>query len=149
MKIIAITRTDGVSIMRLIDDQGDITDCVNRELAAWHQNERSKVVSWREIQEADIPTDRTFRGAWEDTGSITVDMPKAREIHRNRLREARKPKLEALDREYLKADEAENLTLKIQIASQKQVLRDITSNPAIDNAPNPVALKAFWPQELA
>lgn len=89
----------------------------------------------RIVDESDIPTDRTFRNAWVDTGDlVTHDMAKCREIHKNRLRNWRAPKLLALDIDYQRADEAGDAVTKKQIASEKQLLRDITKNPAIASA---------------
>src|SRR3990167_5524444 len=59
----------------------------------------------RIIDRSEVPQDRTFRNAWEDTGTITVNMPLAREIWRDKMRRARIPKLAALDVEYMRADE--------------------------------------------
>ena len=55
---------------------------------------------------------------------ITVNITKAKEITKNRLREERKPLLEALDVEYIKAQETGADTTAI--VAEKQRLRDIT-----------------------
>ena len=89
----------------------------------------------RIVDESDIPTDRTFRNAWIDTGnSVNHDITKCREIHKNRLRDWRAPKLLALDIAYQRADEAGDGAQKKQIANEKQLLRDVTKNPAIASA---------------
>lgn len=99
--------------------------------------------------DAGPPHDRTFRNAWKfEDGWIVVDMEKARELHRNKLRELRKPKLEALDVEYQRADEAGNSAEKKKVAAKKQALRDVTSDPAIDAAKTPDELKAVLPAAL-
>ena len=97
---------------------------------------------------ADIPNDRTFRNAWVDNGGIQVDMPKARDIHRNTMRTARKPKLEALDRAYIRADEANDQVEKDRIMDDKQALRDVTADPGIEDAKTPETLKDVWPEIL-
>jgi hypothetical protein len=97
----------------------------------------------------DVPADRTFRNAWTVRGSrIDCDMPKAREIWKTKMREARAPKLGALDVEYQRADERGDARSKQEIAARKQVLRDITSDPAIDAAQTTDELKAAWPDML-
>lgn len=103
-----------------------------------------------QIVEADsIPTDRTFRNAWKTTGDrIEHDMPKAREIRRNQLRALRMPKLEALDVAYLLADERGDIAEKQRIVAQKQVLRNVTADPAIEAAQTPEELKAVMPDVL-
>jgi len=80
--------------------------------------------------------------------SIKINMDKARGIWRNKMREARKPILEALDIEYQRADEDGNTQKKKEIANQKKKLRDITAIPEIDAALTPEALKAIWPVDL-
>lgn len=98
---------------------------------------------------SEIPADRTFRSAWEDKGvAIDVNMPKAREIHRNRLRDMRAPKLAQLDVDYQRADERGDAAEKQSIAQRKQALRDVTADPAIDAAATPEELKAVLPAAL-
>jgi len=78
---------------------------------------------------------RDYRNGWAFDGKTIVhDMVRCRDIHRDKLRELRKPKLAALDIAYQRADEAGDSKLKKDIAKQKQVLRDITKNPRIEAA---------------
>lgn len=99
----------------------------------------------RVVEDNEIPQDRTFRNAWVDRDGITHDMDKAREIHRNRLRQMRAPKFAPLDAAYMKADEAGNVSLKGVIAAQKQILRDVTADTAIEAAKDVEELKAAIP----
>ncbi len=109
---------------------------------------RIPAVSWRLINQEELPADRTFRDAWKDSGiHIYHDMEKCRAIHRDRLRQARTPLLEALDIEYQRADEQDDLKVKRELATRKQKLRDVTKNPSIDTAATPDELKAVWPLE--
>jgi len=95
--------------------------------------EQVPVISWRFAEESEIPTDRTYRNAWRDTGTgVEHDMVHARELHRNLLREARAPRLAALDLAYLQADETNAQARKELIAEEKQRLRDITLDPRIE-----------------
>jgi len=101
------------------------------------------------VEEADIPTDRTFRDAWAHGGtSVNVDMTKAREIQRDHLRSIRAPMLAALDVAYQRADESSDVAMKAQIAKNKQALRDVTADPMIDAATTPEELKAVMPDVL-
>ena len=96
-----------------------------------------------------VPTDRTFRDAWKAGATgIEHDMPKAREIHKERLRSVRKPLLEALDAEYMHADEVGDSAKKSEIAAKKQALRDATKAAEIDAAATPEELKAAIPAAL-
>lgn len=99
----------------------------------------------------DERTDRYFRGAWKHApgrGKPDVDMPKAREIHRTRLRRMRAPLLEQLDNEYLRADEHGDQPAKRDISFKKQALRDVTADPRIEAAQTPDELKAVIPEAL-
>ena len=73
-----------------------------------------------------MPTDRTFRDAWENYESITTSLAKAKEITKTRLREERKPLLEAQDVLFMKAQETSSDTTAI--ITEKQRLRDITTS---------------------
>ena len=98
------------------------------------------------------PTDRTFRNAWRMKGrsleGVThpecdksdVDMPAAREIHRDKIRRKRIAALAALDVEYQRADEEGNQGKKREVAARKQSLRDAPADPAIDAARTPEEL---------
>jgi len=74
---------------------------------------------------------------------ITINMDKAKEIHKNKLRDARKPLLEKLDVEYMRTLEQGGDTT--EIVAKKQELRDVTTHSDLDNVSNIEELKAFWP----
>lgn len=76
--------------------------------------------------------------------TISINMEKAREIWKDKLRRARVSRLEALDVEYQRADEQNDNSAKEQIAQQKQVLRDITKSPKIDKAKTIEDLRKIW-----
>ncbi len=78
--------------------------------------------------------------------TISVDMNKARAIHRDRMRAARTPKLAALDVAFQRALETGAETSAI--VAQKQALRDVTDDQAIDEAQTPDELKLVWPAIL-
>lgn len=73
---------------------------------------------------------------------INVNMDKARDIHREKVREARNPKLSAKDIEFQRALETGADTSVI--VSEKQALRDAPAAAAIDVATTPEELKAAW-----
>lgn len=144
---IAITLSDdSLVIMSFInnDYNGIIREATSANINAEIAKAGFNAKSWRIIQDADLIPDRTFRNAWKDTGKIEVDMPKAREIHKDNLRKARTKLLTDLDIEYLIADEANDSTKKNEIKAKKQILRDITDNPDIVNATTPEQLKEVW-----
>lgn len=101
------------------------------------------------VEESAIPTDRTFRNAWRQNGSsVATDMGLAREIHKQRLRDLREPLLEALDIAFLKAMERGDTDEQILIVSEKQALRDVTYDPAIESAKTPDELRQVLPDIL-
>lgn len=105
--------------------------------------------SYKIVDVSDIPSDRTFRNAWHmNDGGVQIHMPKARDIHREKLRELRAPILAELDIEYQRADENGDVEQKKAIASQKQELRDVTADPAIEAATTPDDLKNVIPSCL-
>lgn len=77
---------------------------------------------------------------------ITINIDKAKEIWKNKLRESRKPLLEKLDVEYIRAME-QGLDTS-EIISKKQELRDITTALELLNAQTPEEIKSFWPEVL-
>ena len=75
-----------------------------------------------------------------------VDMAKAREIHKTKIREAREPLLAALDIEFQKAQETSASTT--DIVAKKQALRDAPADSDIDSASDADALKAQWKTDI-
>ena len=96
----------------------------------------------REASSLSNAQDRTFRSAWQfDGDAVKVDMDKAVEIQKDNLRQERKPLLEALDVDTMKALETGGDVAAI--AAQKQALRDVTDDPRLANAANTDELKVL------
>jgi len=94
---------------------------------------------------ATVPSDRNFRGAWVLNGSvISEDIDSAKEIFKDKVREVRKPLLEAEDVVYMKALEADNASAKTASVATKNALRDATDDSAIADATTITELKAAW-----
>lgn len=138
--MIAIKRKDGgVSILH---DGSYDPKSVPDILRKWREAQTVRLghdnfIAAEEVES--IPDDRYFRSAWVANGEVSVDMPKARDVLREKMRVARAPLLAALDIEQMRGRNVE---------AQKQALRDVTSNPAIDSASTPEELKATWPAIL-
>ena len=75
-----------------------------------------------------------------------VDMAKAKEIHKTKIREARKPLLEALDIEFQKAQETGSSTT--DIVAKKNALRDAPADSGIDAASSEAELKSQWKTDI-
>jgi hypothetical protein len=79
--------------------------------------------------------------------TVTIDIAKAKEIWRNKIREARTAEFKTLDVEYQRADEISDVDAKAAIVAKKNVLRDAPNDPAIDAATTTEELKKVWPFE--
>jgi len=98
---------------------------------------------------ATVPANRDFRGAWSLSGTvISEDLTKAKEIFKDKIREVRKPLLEAEDVTYRKALEADDTTAKAASVATKTALRDATDDTAIANATDIAGLKAAWDEDV-
>ena len=94
---------------------------------------------------ATIPSDRHFRNAWKLNGSVMAeDMTAAKVIFKDKIREVRKPLLEAEDVAYMKALEADDASAKTASVAKKKALRDAPAATAIENADTIAKLKAAW-----
>jgi hypothetical protein len=95
--------------------------------------------------DATVPSDRHFRNAWSLSGTtITEDLTASKVIFKDKIREARKPLLEAEDVVYMKAMEADDATAKAASVAKKKALRDAPAATAIENADTIAKLKAAW-----
>jgi len=71
---------------------------------------------------------------------ITIDISKAKDIWKNKIRVARKPALEKLDVDYMRANESGEDTTSI--VADKQTLRDLPSE--VDTATTTDEIQAVW-----
>lgn len=157
-----LERSDGtISIMSFVTrqyDSGDGPGWVRQATTENIEAEIAKMMTlypdesilrWRFMDKAEPRPLRDFRGAWRfGTDLIGVDMPAARDIHRENLRGLRAPKLAALDVMYLRALETDDADQGATIATLKQELRDATADPRIEAAQTPEELKAVIPDAL-
>ena len=74
---------------------------------------------------------------------INVNMDKAKNIWRDKVRADRTPYFEQLDVDYLKATESQNVVVKTHIETKKQQLRDAPEDSRIESATTPEELKAI------
>ena len=94
---------------------------------------------------ATIPSDRHFRNAWKLNGSVMAeDMTAAKVIFKDKIREVRKPLLDAEDVVYMKALEADDASAKTASVAKKKKLRDAPAASAIGSADTIAKLKAAW-----
>jgi SRSO17 transposase len=98
-------------------------------------------LTYKVVEDSVIPTDKTFRNAWEySDGTISVNITKAKNLWKEKIRGARKSKLEALDVDFMKAQETGADTSAI--VSKKKELRDYPAK--VDSATTTDEIKAVW-----
>lgn len=102
-------------------------------------------VPYNIVESLDI--DDSYFNAYEFHPEVgaEVNIDKAKAIHLDKFREARKPKLSKLDVDYMKAIEVEDHVAASAIALKKQELRDVTKTPLPDTLPE---IKEVWPDIL-
>ena len=139
-QFVVLTRADGTVAVMTFPGMPTPSD-IAAELA---KMPGQQFVSHRLLDAAELPSTREYRDAWTDSGSgpLSHDMPRAREIHKARLRAERAPLLAALDVEYQRAIEANDSGRKQRVAATKQRLRDVTADPRIQAAETIDALAA-------
>lgn len=99
-------------------------------------------VEFEIVADSEIPSDRHFRNAWVKQGkNVKVDVPKARELTKDRLRKEREPLLAQLDTEAMTIlEDGGNLS---PIKAKKKKLREITDQvDTITSLPQLKNLKA-------
>ena len=78
---------------------------------------------------------------------LEINLEKALEIHKTKLRERRELVFKDLDIQFMRALEVGNTTLSVEIGLKKQALRDITDID-ISNVTTLDELKQLWNEEL-
>ena len=155
MKKIAYTRADGgVSIVYPVAKEQieKVLGPLTEEQYEAHVRERSipsDALNVHDFNDESFLADREFRDAWVSDGkTISHDLEKARDIQLKRIRLAREPKLEALDKEFMLAVEKGDDSKRNEAAAAKQALRDITE-PLKALVPTSIEdIKAAFPAEL-
>lgn len=77
--------------------------------------------------------------------SISINIDKAKDIWKDKWRAVRKPLLDALDIEFVRALESGDTVKQAEIAAKKQALRDITN---VELPDTPEDIKSMWPEIL-
>lgn len=140
-------RDGGISITHIIDDidaQNHAMELLDRAIEEESKTGvRNEILDWELLGvNMAVPEDRTFRNAWDSVdGSINVDIDKAVEIQKDKIRIERAVELTRLDTDYMRADEQGDSVKKTSIAAEKQKLRDMTKHRAFLEVSNTEELK--------
>lgn len=106
-------------------------------IATWTGDDTELPVGFKEFQQA---------LAIGVKNGPSIDMAKAREIFKNKIREARAPLFQEHDVKFMLAlEKGEPTDIP---ALRKQLLRDLPSDKAIDKAKTLVELVATWPADV-
>jgi len=110
------------------NDNGGVATCIptgELSIEAVLEKDVPKGKGARIVDQNSLPRDNDFYDAWEmDDTTVTVNLAKAKEITKNRLRAERAPLLAAQDVAFQRALETGADTTAI--VAEKQRLRDIT-----------------------
>lgn len=92
--------------------------------------------------------DRYFREAWNH--DLGIDLPKARNVHLDRLRKERDEKLQASDAKILVAKEQGDVQKEDTLKVKRQALRDMptVAAPALEALTDPAQIKIYRPAIL-
>jgi hypothetical protein len=132
--VILFNNGTGVSLM--IPAESSVDECL--------KNDVPKGAKYIVIDRDEMPS-YIFQDAWSiKNDKISIDMNKARDVHRSFLRIGREPKLKELDIKFqIALEKGEDLK---PITSAKQALRDLTIDPAIEAAETTDDLVSIWPE---
>lgn len=90
--------------------------------------------------------DRYFRSAYEyKNGEVVLNLDKAKEVQKNKWRDARKKRFEKLDLQFMLSLEKGDTELQKTISNKKQELRDLPNTFLPDNLEE---IKSTWPNIL-
>ena len=104
--------------------------------------------------EYDLPKNLRFSDAWaighdqNNKQIVVIDIEKAKEVWKDRMREARTPILSKLDSQYFMALEKQDTDWASSIAQTKQLLRDVTKLPELLSATTIEEIESIWPEIL-
>ena len=79
---------------------------------------------------------------------IGINLEKAKDVWRDKIRIARNEKFKELDIEFMRAVETADTDTQTSVAAQKQALRDAPADSAIADATTPNELKNIQPAGL-
>jgi hypothetical protein len=102
-------------------------------------------VEYKIVESVEIDND--YFNAYEFDAELgsKVNIEKAKAIHLDKFRAVRKPKLDKLDIEFMKAVESNDEAKKSAIIADKIALRDVTLTELPDDL---AGIKATWPEIL-
>lgn len=127
-----ILYTENGVVKVVIPTKNDLSDSDLNDLAV---SVVPNGIDFSVVSDESLPSDRAFRAAWkEDGGVVDIDISKAREIQKDKIREARAPLMTELDRLQSAGED---------VSSERQRLKDFTK--LVDDVSDVDGLKALLP----
>ena len=105
-----------------------------------------KDTPYKIVESVDIDNDYFNAYEFDSELGSKLNAEKAKELHKDKWRSARKPKLESLDIAFMKAVEAGDTDKQAEIAAEKQALRDVTDTEIAGSTIEEI--KSVWPEIL-
>jgi hypothetical protein len=106
-------------------------------------------VAYTTVEAADLPADRYFRDAWEvGVQGVTVNLDKARGIHKANLLRERDKKLAGLRDQLEAAEDRGDVVTELQLRARRADLRNL-DNLDLNSLTTADAIKGFVPAVLA
>jgi len=102
-------------------------------------------VPYKIVDSLDLDNDYFNAYDFSEESGAEVNIEKAKQLHLDKFREARKPILSKLDVDYMRAVEQGDSAKQAEIAAEKQSLRDVTKVALPSEIPS---LKEVWPDIL-
>lgn len=131
MKVL-LTKVNDSLLISTFPNEADLVEAA--------QNPNSKI-----YEDWQLP-DTQFIAAW--TIDATIDLEKAKDVWRDKMRSVRNERLKQLDLDWMRAMERGDTVAASSVAAQKQELRDITKRDELKYAKSLAEVKAFWPAVL-
>lgn len=139
---IIFTRPDGgVSVTNPVRNTSGETLQTDAEIEqrAWNQIPVD-AINPQFVDGSVIPTDRTFRNAWVQSGAVVnVDLPKARDLQEAKIKAAQRLKIR---------DIVEREALGENVAAEKASVRAVNARALVDGAADVATLKDTFPEFL-
>lgn len=118
----------------------------------WHPDYKYNRQMYRIVTREDIPVDQTYRDCWRlserENDLIAIDVDKAKEVWKKKMRNARELIFPKLDTDFFRALEFADIDKQKEIAERKRLLREVTALPELENAKTVEEIEAIWPEYL-
>lgn len=142
---------DGIGLWRRPATEGNIAVEIQKAFPLTDQlgRRQPQPVRWKIVTEAELPPNRVYRNAWRHDGKkIYHDMPHARKIHLEQVRQARLEQLGKLDRDWMRATGRGGTAEAALIEAKREALRNLPTTLPLESAKTVEELKALWPEDL-